>query len=76
MASKLPSKDECPHQATVTFNISVHKILDDGSLDPLPVREQELKKFGINTKAVLVLDGYDKANCIAKVKEKLEKLNG
>jgi len=71
-----PERNQYPHQAIVKFKISVHKVLNGGGLDPTPVSDEDLKKHGINRFANMSVTGFDKNDCIKKLKEKLEKLNG
>ena len=75
MASKELESYQHPHYAQIVFNVNIHKKLPDGSLDPQTVSEEELHKYGISKKAIFTLEGYDKVNCIQKVKQTLEKLN-
>ena len=58
------------------FQIKVHKVLREGGLDPVPVSDEELRKYGIDKFAAISIEGFDKADCIKKVKQKLEALNG
>jgi hypothetical protein len=75
MAEKELKSYQYPHYAQIVFSVNIHKKLSDGSLDPKIVSEEELHKYGITKKAIFSVEGYDKANCIQKVKETLEKLN-
>lgn len=67
---------DIPHMAIINFTIVVHKVLKDGSLDPIPVSTQELNKYQIAPKASIKIDGVDRASCIDNIKKRLEKFNG
>jgi hypothetical protein len=67
---------DAPHAAEITFNITVRQMRPDGSLEGMPVENKELVKNGISNVAKLVVSGYNLEDCITKVKQKLEKLNG
>lgn len=64
-----------PHVGIVKFNIFIHKMLSDGSVDPQIVdcsedfRENEITNLG-----EIHVIGYDKWDCIKKVKNILENL--
>lgn len=69
-----PEAYQYPHYATIVFDIKINKMLPDGSLDSSFVSEKELNKFGISKTAVFGVHGYDKVDCIKKVKQVLEAL--
>lgn len=71
-----PERYTYPHTAVIRFQIKIHKTLQEGGLDPVPVSDVELRKYGIDKFAVISISGFDKTDCIKKVKEKLEELNG
>lgn len=64
-----------PHNAQILFTIHVFPMSTDGSLLPDMLPSEELKEFGITNKAVFNIVGYNKADCIKKVKEVLESLH-
>jgi hypothetical protein len=70
------NRADIPHAAIINFTITVHKVLKDGSLDPIPVSTQELNKYEIAPKASIKIDGVDRASCIDNIKKRLEKFNG
>ena len=70
------NRADIPHTAVINFTIVVHKVLKDGSLDPIPVSMEELNKYGIAPKASIKIDGVDRASCIDNTKKRLEKFNG
>jgi hypothetical protein len=63
-----------PHHAQISFNIHVFPISEDGSLIPERLPNEELEKFGIKDKAIFNISGYNKENCIEKIKKVLESL--
>ena len=70
------NRADIPHTAVINFTIAVHKVLKDGSLDPIPISTQELNKYEIAPKASIKIDGVDRASCINNIKKRLEKFNG
>tara|TARA_R110002167_G_C12447461_1_gene631428 strand:+ start:213 stop:437 length:225 start_codon:yes stop_codon:yes gene_type:complete len=70
------NRADIPHTAVINFTIAVHKVLKDGSLDPIPVSTDELNKYAIAPNASIKVDGVDRASCIDNIKKKLEKFNG
>jgi hypothetical protein len=69
-------RKSCPHHATLTIKIDIRKMYDDGSLDNQVMGNRLLSKYGISNKAQICISGTTEADCIKKLKEKLEKLNG
>ena len=64
-----------PHIGIVRFNIFLHRMLPDGSLDPEVVDCSDLFKDHSMTQAgEFHVTGFDKWDCAKKVKEKLESL--
>jgi hypothetical protein len=65
-----------PHCAIITFDIKIHEKFSDGSLNPTIMTVEEMKEYGITTKAAIKVDGFNQKKCIENVKETLEKING
>jgi hypothetical protein len=64
-----------PHTGIVKFNIYVHKILSDGTIDPVIVDCSDLfRDFEITNMGQIHVNGYDKWNCVQKIKSLLEGL--
>ncbi len=64
-----------PHVGVVKFSIYVHRILPDGSIDPEVINCADLfKDHEISNQAEIYIEGYDKWNCVEKIKQKLEGL--
>ncbi len=74
MENKTNCRDH-PHHATITFKIDIRKINNDGSLDHMPMGNKLLRKYGMSSKAQLLISGCDEADCINKLKERLGRLN-
>ena len=70
------NRADIPHTAVINFTIAVHKVLKDGSLDPIPVSVEELNRYGIAPHADIKIDGLDRASCMNNIKKRLEKFNG
>jgi hypothetical protein len=66
----------CPYHATVTMKIDVRKMNNDGSLDHKVLGNDILKKYGMTNKAQVCVSGPNQHECIKKLLEMLEKLNG
>jgi len=75
MANEKLEAHQYPHLAQIVFSVNVHKKLPDGSLDSRVVSSDELHKYGITNKAIFSVEGYDKTDCITKVKKVLENLH-
>lgn len=65
-----------PHIGLLKFNIIVHRMLPDGSMDPEIIDCSDLfKDHQITNRGELHVVGVDKWDCVQKIKEKLESLN-
>lgn len=68
-------KNVGPHIGVVKFNIFIHRMLPDGSIDPEILDCSDLFKDNeISNKGEINVIGYDKWNCVQKVKQLLEEL--
>ncbi|MDC1324998.1 hypothetical protein N8257_00640 [Ulvibacter sp.] len=65
-----------PHKAIIHIGIAVHEVLKNGDLDPIPASEEELSRYDLGRHAKMCINGFDRADCIKKIKELLEKLDG
>lgn len=65
-----------PHVGIIKFCIYVHRILPDGSIDPEVLDCTDLfRDHKISNQAEIFIEGYDKWNCVERIKEKLEGLS-
>ena len=64
-----------PHCAIITFDVKIHEMLPDKSLNPTIMTKEDMRKHGITNKAAIKVEGFNEKNCIEKVIETLEKLN-
>jgi len=66
-----------PHIGVVKFRIFIHRLLPDGSIDPEVIDCSDLfDKHEMTSLGEISISGYDKWNCVQKVKDKLESLSG
>lgn len=63
-----------PYHAQISFTINIFPTLPDGSLIPQPITSSELEELGIKQKAVLNITGFNKQDCIEKIKEALSRI--
>lgn len=64
-----------PYHAQISFTINIFPTLPDGSLVPSPLTASELEELGIKPKAVFNITGFNKEDCITKIREALSKIN-
>jgi hypothetical protein len=68
-------RNTAPHVAIVNFNILVHRLLPDGSIDPQVVDCSDLFMGNYIAKQGQVsIHGFDKWDCVKNIKERLERL--
>lgn len=65
---------EAPHYAQITFRIDIFPVENDGSLNPNKLTQAEIEKLGITNTAVFGIQGYNKNDCVKKLKQVLEGL--
>ena len=59
------------YYAQIRFYIDIIEMNPDGTLSPNKLNDSELKNLGITNTAVFCIEGYNKENCIQKLKETL-----
>lgn len=64
-----------PHIGIIKFNIFIHKMLSDGSIDPQVINcSEDFKDNQMTNLGEIHVIGFDKWDCIKKIKELLEEL--
>lgn len=72
-----PNDYDVPCVGFIDFNIFVHKLLNDGSIDPEILNcEKEFDELQASRAARITVTGINKLDCLRQIKEILEKLNG
>jgi len=68
---------DVPCVGVIDFNIFIHKMLNDGSLDPEILDcSEEFSESNASPVAQITVIGINKKDCVNKIKQILEKLNG
>lgn len=68
-------KDNVPYVGIIRFNIFIHKLNADGSIDPEPLDcSEKFKNNKIANKAEIQIIEVGQDLCIEKIKKKMEKL--
>lgn len=65
---------DAPHYAQIKFSVDIFPVLPDGSLDPNKLTKAEVEKLGITNTAVFGVEGFNKEDCINKLRQVLEGL--
>lgn len=63
-----------PHKAILLINLEVHSVNDKGECEGRVLTRQELSEYGIKPKFTATINGFDKHNCLVKLKEIIDKL--
>lgn len=64
-----------PHIGTLKFNIFINRMLPDGSIDPMTIDCSDLFQDNkMSSMGEIHVVGFDKWDCVKKIKEKLESL--
>lgn len=68
--------DDVPCVGIINFNILIHKLLNDGSIDPEILDcSREFSESNSSNVAQITVTGINKLDCVNKVKRTLERLN-
>lgn len=62
------------YYAQIRFYIDVIEMTPDGSLSPNKLNDSELQELGITNTAVFGIEGFNKEDCIEKLKHILGEL--
>ena len=69
-------KNTLPHIAIIKFSVFVHRMMPDGSIEPEPIDCSDLfKEFHMAKNAEIHVQGFDKWDCVEKIKQTLERTN-
>ena len=60
-----------PHTAVMNVILEVHSLLDDGQCSGQIVDDATLKQHGLQPRFILSVKGFDRHDCLVKLKEKL-----
>lgn len=63
-----------PHTAIIQVIVTAYQKLPTGEIGTTILSEDELKEYGIRKKTLIGIDGFDKFECMKKVKMKIDKL--
>ena len=62
------------HKAILQINLEVMDILSTGELSGRPVRRDELAAYGLKPLIIRVVNGFDKNDCLTKLKTLIDSL--
>ena len=64
-----------PHTAVINIQIEVHALDDMGQCSGRVLNNESLRQAGLHSSILLTVEGIDAADCLTKLKAKLDKLN-
>lgn len=64
-----------PHKAILSIQIEIHEVLNTGECSGNTVSKKDLENKGVKENILLSVDGFDRSDCIKKLKEKLKQFN-
>jgi hypothetical protein len=71
----LQRSEHAPYAGIISFNIFVHRLLPDGSLDPEVLDcAKDFDKIGMSGEAELSVTGFSLEECLTEIKNKIERL--
>lgn len=59
---------KAPHKAVLLVKMEVHEVKNTGECSGKILTKQELEKYGLSPKSVLTVNGFDRHDCIKKLK--------
>lgn len=63
------------HRAIVNLQIEVFPVLDSGECSGHPVTNEEMEKFKIKPSMLVSVDGFDRTECLRKLRRRIEEFN-
>lgn len=63
---------KAPHKAVVLLVVEVHEVLPNGECSAKLVDSDELAKFSLKEKRVIQISGFDRTDCLKKLKGKID----
>ena len=69
-------KRERPHHATILFQVDIREMNKSGELVSKPMRDDQLRKYGMGTRGQFFVSGPTEGACIKEVKKIMERMNG
>lgn len=64
------------HIAIITMKIDIRPMNSDNTFDRYMLGPKDLDRYNMSNKAQIVIKGASEAECVNKVKQTLEKMNG
>jgi hypothetical protein len=62
------------HKAIIHLRIEVHDVLPTGECSGKPLKLNQYPEYGLKHSMLIAIDGYDRHDCLQKLKNKLEEL--
>ena len=70
------TRNTCPHVGIIKVSVFMHRMSSDGSIDPDPIDCSDLfKDHEMAKNAQIHVKGFDKWDCVQKVKETIDRMN-
>lgn len=65
----MPTNARAPHRAVILINIEVHEVLPTNECSGKLVDISDLKDIGLKPKSVVSISGFDRQDCLKKLKK-------
>lgn len=66
--------EKVPHKAIILMQCEIHSLLPTNECSGKPLSRKELDELGLKFPRTISITGFDKTDCIQKLKSKLEQL--
>lgn len=60
------------HKAIIQLRIEIHEVLPTGECSGKPLSLKDFPEYGLKNTMLMAVDGYDRHDCLLKLKQKLE----
>lgn len=67
-------KTKSPHKAILHITLEVFDVLSTGECSGRPLQREELQQYELKPKMVKTINGFDKNDCLTKLKQFLDTL--
>lgn len=67
---------KAPHKAVILLNIEIHEVLPTGECSGKVLTDKELIENGLKKFMTVSMNGFDKFECVKKLKQLLSQFEG
>lgn len=67
---------KAPHKAVILLNVEIHEVLSTGECSGKVLSDKELVEMGLKKHMTVSVNGFDKFECVKKLRELISQFEG